>query len=236
MRDIYNKLEDNAFVEVDMNAFAYSQKYSWLFSVFIKFDSSKEDQDGYEEFLETKEALIISLELDEKAKYVGMRVADGWSELYFYAKFSKGLDKTVAQMLTPSNYIFESNVVKDTKWDFYQYNLHPNELELCHIQSEKIIEMLKEEDDINEEVRDVEHYVSFETPTQKDRFLENFDVDGFEFKDEVSTQEFENGLAFIKKHSVTSDVVKVEVELMFEAVKKQNGFYEGWSTILVTNG
>lgn len=231
MREIYQS--EDGLVEVDINAFAYSQKYDWLFSVFVKFDSLDETQDGYEEFLETKEALIISLELDDMAKYVGMRVVDGWSELYFYAKTSKSLDKTVSKILTPSNYMYESNVVKDTKWDFYQHTLYPDELQLHHIESEKIISMLKEEGDINEEVREVEHYVSFLTPTQKQKFLDSFSVDGFEFKDEVSSEEFENGLAFVKQHSVDFETVKKEVELLFEAVKKQNGFYEGWSTVLV---
>jgi len=52
------------------------------------------------------------------------------------------------------------------------------------------------------------------------------------FKDEIDGNEFEHGAAFIKEHSVTSEKVKVNVDLLYNAVKKENGFYEGWSTIL----
>jgi len=235
MRDFFRRVEDgNEFiVETDMNAYAYSNKYGWLLSVFIKFDTSDESAQGFEEFLETKESLIIALEHDEKAKYVGGRSIDGWSELYFYADDSKGLDKIVANILAPSSYVYESHTVRDGKWDFHHKNLTPNEIELAHMQSEKIIYLLEEEGDDLAAVRPVEHYVSFDTPTQKEKFLASFDLDGFSFKDEISSEEFENGLALLKEHAVTRSEVQKVVEELFEAIKAENGYYEGWSTTLV---
>ena len=234
MREYFTRVEDGEkiLVETDMNAYAYSNKYGWLLSVFIKFDALDESQEGFEEFLETKESLIIALEHDGIAKYVGSRVLDGWSELYFYATDSKGLDKIVSNMLAPSRYIYESHTVRDTKWDFHHKNLTPNELELAHMQSEKIIYLLEEEGDDMEIVRPVEHYISFDTPTQKERFLEKFSVDGFDFKDEISSDEFENGIALVKEHAVTAEEVQKNVELLFKAIKEESGYYEGWSTTL----
>jgi hypothetical protein len=235
MRENFQRLEDGDLIniEVDLNAFAYSNRYSWLFSVFIKFNSLDDNSNAFEEFLETKESLIIALEHDEKAKFVGMRVVDGWSEFYFYAQDSKFLDSTVAKILKPSDYIYESNVVKDSKWGFYNRNLFPTELELCHIESDKIIFLLEEEGDELFKSRIVEHYVSFETPTQRDRFLKNFNIEGFIFKDDISSDEFDNGIALIKEHSVTRDEVKKVIENLFTEIKKENGYYEGWSTTLV---
>ena len=234
MREYFTRLEDNELVhiEVDMNAFAYSEKFFWLFSVFIKFNALDEKNENFEEFLETKESLIIALEHSEGAKYVGMRVVDGWSELYFYANNSKELDITVAKMLKSSNYAYESNVVKDTKWDFHYKNLLPSELELCHIESEKIIFLLEEEDDNLEIPRPVEHYVSFELPTQKNKFINTLNLEGFSVKDEISSEEFEHGVALVKVHSVTSEEVKKVVTELFNEIKKFQGFYEGWSTTL----
>jgi len=234
MREFFNRVEDgeNIIVETDMNAYAYSNKYGWLLSVFIKFDASNESNSGFEEFLETKESLIIALEHDEKAKYVGGRSVDGWSELYFYAEDSKGLDKIVANILAPSSYVYESHTVRDGKWDFHHKNLTPNELELAHMQSDKIIYLLEEEGDDLEIVRPVEHYVSFDTPTQKEKFLENFALEGFCFKDEISSEEFENGVALVKDHAVTTQEVQKVVEELFEALKNEQGYYEGWSTTL----
>ncbi len=234
MREFFTRVQENELVhiEVDMNAFAYSEKFSWLFSVFIKFNAIDENSKGFEEFLETKESLIIALEHNDKAKFVGMRVVDGWSELYFYANDSKELDVTVAKMLKSNHYAYESSVVKDAKWDFHYKNIFPSELELCHIESEKIIFLLEEEGDDLEIPRVVEHYVSFELPTQKNRFISTLSVEGFSFKDEISSDEFEYGVALIKEHKVTNEEVNRVVTELFEEIKKSQGFYEGWSTTL----
>ena len=234
MREFFSRVEDGCeiIVETDLNAYAYSKKYAWLLSIFIKFDAADETQEGFEEFLETKESLIIALEHDEKAKYVGSRLVDGWSELYFYADDSKGLDKIVANILAPSNYVYESHTVRDTKWDFHYKNLTPNERELAHIQSDKIIYLLEEEGDSLEVSRPVEHYISFDTPTQKEKFMEKLDSKDFLLKDEISSDEFENGLALLREHTVTKEAVKEVVEELFELMKDENGYYEGWSTTL----
>lgn len=234
MREYFTRTEDNdtVYIEIDLNAFAYSSDNPWLFSVFIKFNGIDESVNGFEEFLETKESLIISLEHQEKAKYVATRNVDGWSELYFYAKDSKELEKIAQHILKESTYVYESSVVKDTKWDFHHKNLIPSELEQCHIQSEKIIFMLKEEEDDLSVVRSVEHYISFELPTQKNRFINTLNIDGYTLKDEISSEEFENGVALVKDHDVKSETLKLEIDTLFGEIKKYQGFYEGWSTTL----
>ena len=234
MREHFLRVEDGTEVgiEVDLTSYGYSDRYSWLFSVFIKFDALDDTIDGFEEYLEVKESLIIELEHDNKAKYVGSRVVDGWSELYFYAQDSKGLQAIVSKSLTPLNYVFESSVVKDSKWDFHYKNLSPNELEIALIETKKIIFLLEEEGDDLEIPRVVEHYVSFEVPTQKERFVQNLSLDGFTYKDDISSDEFENGIALTKVHSVTYDDVKSVIEELFVEIKKAQGYYEGWSTTL----
>lgn len=234
MREIFQRVEDSGVVniEVDVDALEFKDSSPWLFSVFIKYDISDENLDGFEEFLETKESLIIALAYEDRARYVGSRVVDGWSEFYFYAPFSKELDSMVSAILKPTGYIFESNVVRDAKWGFYLSQLSPTELEHHHILSAKIINQLKEEGDDLTVPRDVEHYVSFETPTQKNRFINTLEIEGFSFKDDIATDEFEHGIALVKKHSISYDEVKKVVDELFIEIKKENGYYEGWSTTL----
>ncbi len=234
MREIFRRTEDGneITIEVDLNVYGYGKKYGWLLSVFIKFDTSDEMQEGFEEYLETKESLIIALEHGKKAKYVGNRMLDGWSELYFYTDDSKGVDKLVSNILTSSNYAYESHIVRDSKWDFHHKNLKPNRLELAHIQSNKIIYLLEEEGDDLELPRLVEHYVSFDTPTQKERFLKSLNEKQFIFKDEISSDEFENGIALVREHTVTQNGVRKVVEELFTILKEESGYYEGWSTTL----
>ncbi len=234
MREFFTRIEQNdtIHIEVDLSAFGYSSNNPWLLSVFIKFDGVDESLSGFEEFLETKESLIIALEHEERAKYVGSRNLDGWSELYFYAKDAKELDNIVQSILKSTTYIYESSVVRDTKWDFHHKNITPSELEQCHIQSEKIIFMLEEEEDDLSVVRPVEHYISFELPTQKNRFINTLDIEGYTLKDEISSEEFEHGIALVKEHDVRRQSVREEVETLFTEIKKCQGFYEGWSTVL----
>ena len=236
MREIFKREEDNKelIIEVDLEAEESKKNFPWLLSVFIQYDGLDSTKNGYEEFLENKESLIIALAYEERAKYVGSRVVDGWSELYFYANDSKELVTMVSAILKSTNYVNESNVVKDAKWNFHYKNLIPTELELIHLQSEKIIFLLEEEGEDLTIPRDVEHYVSFETPTQKNKFLNSLELDGFSFKDELDSEEFEHGIVLLKNHSVTYEVVKNVVEELFVEIKKIKGFYEGWSTTLVS--
>jgi len=235
MREVFQRLEDGEIlnIEVDMDVVEYKDDMPWLLSAFIKHDFSAENTQKYEEFLETKESLIIALAYDEMARYVGSRVVDGWSELYFYAASSKELNSMVSAILSPTNYVYESNVVRDTKWDFYFSQLSPTELEYHHIVSAKIINQLQEEGDDLKTPREVEHYISFETPTQKNRFVNNLNIDGFTYKDEIDSEDFTHGVAFVKKHPITYEDVKKVVEELYVEIQKERGFYEGWSTTLI---
>ncbi|MEA3370440.1 MAG: DUF695 domain-containing protein [Campylobacterota bacterium] len=237
MREIFQRLEDgeNIHYEVEMDAGEFKSENPWLFSVFVKFDSCDENSDGFEEFLETKGSLIIALESEGEVHYVGSRVVDGWSEFYFYASDSKELNSMSTAILKESGYTYESNVVKDKKWNFYETQLFPTELEQHNIQTAKIIFLLEEEGDDLSLARDVEHYVSFEVPTQKNRFINTLNVEGFSFKDDISSDEFEHGVALVKNHAVTYEEATKVIAELFEFIKKEHGYYEGWSTTLVNS-
>ncbi len=234
MREVFNRVEDFELVhiEVELDAEDFRDSYPWLFSLFIKSNKIDEKSDDFDAFLETKESLIIALEYDSRAKYVGTRINEGWHEFYFYAKNSKNLESTAAQILKESGYKYESSIVKDAKWDFYNKNLFPTELEFHNIQSDKIIFLLQEEGDDLSILRDVEHYISFDTATQKERFIQNALASGFKFKDDISSEEFEYGVALVKEHAVTNEEVKKVVKELYELIKKEHGYYEGWSTTL----
>jgi len=235
MREVFKREQDGSLynIEIEIDAGEYKEDFPWLFSVFIKYDGLDESSEAYEEFLEIKESLIIAVEYEDKAKYIGSRIVDGWSEFYFCTSTAKDLNSLVSVMLKDTGYAYESNIIKDKKWNFYETQLFPTELEIAHIQSAKIIFLLEEEEDILTQPRVVEHYISFNTPTSKNRFINTLAVEGFSFKDEIDSEEFEHGIVLIKEHSVSEDEVQKVVSELFEAVKKEGGYYEGWSTTLV---
>ena len=232
MREIFTRTEDNQIVRIEVNLEAKECKElnPYILSVFIKYDALNDDNDGLEEFFEIKESLIIALELDEKTVYVGNRLVGEWSEIYFYSQESKGLETKVAQILKPTKYMNESNVVKDSQWEFFEYNIFPNDLELCLMQSQKIVEHMQDEGDNIEISREVEHYASFETPTQKQRFVENAEQNGFTFKADIEDEDIKYGVALTKEHNLSEDDIKKTIMQIHEYIKQENGEYELWST------
>lgn len=234
MREIFNRVEDNELVkiEVELDAKENQDFNPWLFSIFIKYDGVNDSEESLTEFFEVKESIIMSLESGYGVNYVGNRLIDNWSEMYFYAADSKGLESKVNDILKASGYIYECNVVRDTKWEYFDFNIYPTALEVLFILSNKIIYMLEEEGDILSRIREVEHYVSFETSTQKDRFIKNAEVAGFKFKDDLSTDEFEHGVALIKEHAVTEEDMIHIISELYTLIEEERGEYELWSTTL----
>ena len=234
MREIFKRTEgeEEVSIEVFLDAKEHSEFKPWILSVFIRYDSFNDENDGLDSFFETKESLIIDMELDEKTVYVGNRLVGEWSELYFYSEDSKGLEAQVANTLKPTKYVYQANVVKDAEWEFFQYNIFPTDLELCLMQSQKIVEHLEDEGDNISVAREVEHYASFETPTQKDRFVKNASEEGFEYKDDISGEDIEHGVALVKTHNVTMDELEKVITPLIKLIQAENGEYELWSTTL----
>lgn len=233
MRDTFYRAEDSGVVEIEFEIVEdkCDKAYPWLYSLFIKVDTTK-NSEAYENFLETKEAIIISLTYNDLAKYVGMRMVDGWSELYFYARDGKNIDAIVSNMLKDNYFKYETSIVKDLKWDFYHKNLYPSELEFIYIDSAKIISELEEEGDDLSIKRDVEHYASFDTATQRDRFIKAALDAGYSYKDDISSEEFDYGVALVREQIVTKEAIFETAKELYELAKKERGYYELWSTTL----
>ncbi|MCW8838011.1 MAG: DUF695 domain-containing protein [Thiovulaceae bacterium] len=223
MIEKYINVDENFSIEVELDIDEDVQTYPWLFSLFIESEISDD----------IKSEIVTIIENKPFVKYVGMRFIDGWSELYFYSLNSKNIQNDIHKYLQKKSYKFESGVVKDTKWDFYYGNLQPSELDFCMIESQKIVNMLSEEGDSVELEREVEHYVMFDTQTQMQRFVESVVHLGFEFKDEISNDECEYGVAITKSHNLLYETLYETIKILFELTKKEHGFYELWSTTLV---
>lgn len=237
MREIYQKIDSDGHamqieVELELDYEKLAKKNGTLLSVFIKYDPLHR-QEEIDTFLELKESLILGLEHKLHAIYAGMRVADGWSELYFYAPSAKELSNAVKKYLSDTPYPYESNGVRDAKWEFYQKQLLPTPLEEQHIQSIKTLVLLAEEGDLLTAVREVEHYIVFDTQSQKERFIPKAEKLGYAVKDDLSSEEFSYGVALVKEHDVTYDTIKALVTELFMLATQEQAYYEGWSTTLV---
>jgi len=223
MIEKYIDINEDFSIEVELDIDEDVQTYPWLFSLFIE---SELDED-------IKNEIIEIVEKKPFVKYVGKRFIDGWSELYFYSMNSKNIQNDIHAYLKDRSFKFESGVVKDTKWEFYQGNLQPSELEFFMIESQKIVDMLADEGDDISKDREVEHYVMFDTQTQMQRFIDTLESTEFKFKDEISNDECEYGVAVISTHNLEYKIISKAIEELISLAKKEHGFYELWSTTLV---
>ena len=223
-------MRGGTFIEVNIGEIRNKNELEYLISVFVKFDALHEEIDAVEEFLELKEELIDTLSQD--AVYIGMRIQDGWCEFYFYSKESKGVEQKVAAIFGQSGYVYETSITKDNKWKFYYKNLFPTDLEMFLIYSKKIVlQMIGEGDDLSK-AREVEHYVSFDTASQKERFLKEVESIGFRFKDDVDNKELAHAVAIAKEHALDQDSLEKNIDALLKSIKKNHGRYELWSAPL----
>jgi len=222
MIEKYKNIDENFDIEVELDIDEDTQTYPWLYSLFIEAEVDES----------VKLNIINTVEQTSFVQYVGMRFIDGWSEFYFYSLNSKNIQTKVQAYLQENKYKFEGGVVKDSKWDFYRGNLQPTETEFLMIESQKIVQQLVEEGDDIAKEREVEHYVMFDTKTQMQRFIQNAENEGYTFKDEISTQENEYGVAVIKTHNLSYEALFENIELLRGLASQEQGFYELWSTTL----
>ena len=186
-----------------------------------------------EDFLsECKDRLAIKLEENEKAIYVGSKTTSGWYELYFYLQDPKGIENKTKDIMNAFEYKFESNAVKDKKWNLYETNLYPNLVQSHHIQSRQIIEEIIEEGDDITKSREVEHYLLFQTPSLREKFLTVLEENSLTCKDEFERDEdeFVYGLIIPIVQSVDMETMNKMTDMFMDLCAKSHAYYEGWST------
>ncbi len=207
----------------------YEEKTTLLYA-FIKFDGDDEELLRIEEKLVDK---TQKLSLD----YVGWRQAEGWLEVYFYTEQAKGFENALNEALKPA-YQFESGHRKDKKYETYYKMLLPNEREYHNIQSEEIIADLQEAGDDLQAQHRIEYHAMFMTSSQRKRFIESVEEEGFEFlhdfMDEKAEDDFVYGVVFTKLSMISIELLNKDTERFFPLIKREHGRYEGWGTEAVS--
>lgn len=208
----------------------YEEKYILVYT-FIKFEGDDE------ELLIIEQKLLDAL-TKLKLDYVGWQLNEGWLEFYYYAEIAKGFENAVNSALKPQ-YQFEVGNRKDKKHETYFKMLMPNTQEYHNIQSEEIINDLEEAgDDLSLEHR-IEYHAMFQTSSQRQRFLESIQDDGFsflnDFLDEKAEDDFVYGVVFTKLSKVDVETLNEQTTMIFPSIEREHGRYEGWGTNAVVN-
>lgn len=220
----------------DFEAYDENKILAWA---FIKMHQS--DANGWCHEDECLDLFSLSDTLNKvlqercQAHAVGIKIHEGWFELYFYMPQAKGFENSVKEVLRGANYTsFDVGSARDGKWNNYSHELLPDARQYIQMQNRETIEALLAESDDLSIVRDVEHYCFFQTKTQTTRFSERMQDKGFLYKEEVEDPSSEHpyGVALVQQHEVTMSAVEAVSDLIFQELKADHGIYAGWSTIL----
>ncbi|MBN2894999.1 MAG: DUF695 domain-containing protein [Campylobacterales bacterium] len=213
------------------------KSHPWLLWCFIKLKYpqangcwSDEEQERLLGLAESIDAALEALDV----LHVGVRVQEGWCELYYYAEQFKGFEATVAPLVQHAGYSFEINAARDPKWELYRFTLTPDAKTLRKMQSLETLEALEAEGDDLSRPRAVEHYLFFQTAAQRDRAAEA--LEGFTCKEKThnAKEEHAYGAVLEEVRALDDEGIFDAVSKMFELAQKEHGLYEGWSTTLAS--
>lgn len=232
-----NEEKKPVYIEANLDFGMQADDTGWMLWAFAPLRTSAEsiDSDERERLAAVVSTLEGSLELSHGAEYAGMRIQDGWAELYFYAVFSKGAEKRFKEAFHAQGYSqieFGSN--RDAGHTFYHEQLAPDVFELQQAKNSRIIDELAEAGDTLDVIRPVEHYLFFQTRSAMQRTADVLALRGridTELKEEG---EYPYGLMIEIEHACTPEAVNAVSNDLIESAQKAHGVYLGWSTTLAT--
>lgn len=238
MIEYYEYFEDDTVscrcdVELDLYDDLGETERQTLLWLFIKEDDRLSP--SFQSFFS---ALNENLTQQLDAVFAGTLSKEGWIECYFYAYDAKKFVNIVSDLLkTHGPYTHEMGSYKDTKWKFYTENLYPEPFQMLLIQNRHTCDALREEGDDLSIVREVEHYLFFQTKSSLQRAIEKMELDGYAFKEHVEDKEsdYYYGAIMTKSHSATFEEINLITEFLFDIALNEHGLYEGWSTTLGLN-
>lgn len=225
-------------IEANLDFEPPSDDTVWMLWAFAPLKSPDEVQGcGAEERAELsriREGLDDLLELRHGALYAGMRLQDGWAELYYYGVWGKGAEKLFRDRFKQHGYErIEFGTTRDTRHTFYHENLHPDAYAFQQAQSREIITELEAAGDDLDRPRPVEHYLFFQTETAMQRAA----LALAEKADRIETGlheegQYAHGLMLEMTHACRPEVLEEVTAPLIEMAEQAHGVYRGWSTVM----
>ena len=171
--------------------------------------------------------------------YVGSLTSNGNKDFYFYVGDTTFYEKVLSEFTrTYPDYKINYGLKTDENWSGYFNFLYPSPQQFQSIQNRRIIDQLEKNGDKLTKMRDVDHWIYFNTKTDRDHFLKKIMYDGFT----IVSQDYDKtsgGLPYklhIKRiDKVDWNSVDGYVIYLWELANKFNGVYDGWETSLEVN-
>jgi regulator of RNase E activity RraB len=210
---------------------------SWLLWVWVHFNRPRPDglsgPDEAPVLFEIEDKLNEQMKSKFGAILSGRITTEGRREFYFYGEHNNGLEGSVASALEAFNhYEFDCGSQEDATWTQYLNVLYPSEEELQKMKNHDVLEVLERQGDMHSVVREVSHWVYFQTAAQRDGFLRDAMQlgyrEGSQFSGGHELRPF--GIILHRNQAVTSDLIDEVVIELFRLARHHGAEYDGWET------
>lgn len=171
------------------------------------------------------------------AIFVGRLYCDGRLDMYFYLKPGFDADTPVRQAMSRfPNYEFRTRINGDKDWETYLSFLYPAPIQMQSIQNSFVIRNLMEHGDNLEKERQVDHWIYFTRPGDREKFLSAIDGKGFrvesmEKQDNYPERPFK--LHISRNDKVTPTATDQYIIELWRIADECSGVYDGWETFIV---
>lgn len=181
---------------------------------------------------------IIKVFENKKLNYTfaGRITSNGFRDFYFFGEntilMKKQVSSTIAEF---PKYEFNFEHKLDKEWSVYFDFLYPSPRQMRVIRNRQVLEQVEKLGDSLTKPRIVFHWIYFKTQKELNQF-ENFTANlGFETKNKVKTEEFDEYKFVIlisRVDKVGYDDIDDYVLKLWEKALELNGDYDGWETSL----
>lgn len=206
--------------------------------VSIKMKNPRPDglssSDEFDTLSEIEESMTELLASRYKATHVGRLTSNGYRDLYYYLGDTALYEQALSEiMLQFPSYEYDYGTKSDEEWSGYFDFLYPSPRQFQSIQNRRVIGNLEEHGDTLEKERAVDHWVYFQSESDREAFLfeikdENFRTVSKDYDKELGKLPFRLHISRIDK--VDLDSVDEYTLHLWELAQNHNGDYDGWET------
>ena len=183
-----------------------------------------------------EDRLVQALGRAFDAVEAGRITGDGRREFFFYGPDSANLDASVSLVLKDfPQYRYDLGSRDDPQWTHYLKVLYPSGEDFQKISNSGVLAALMNEGDTLEAVRDVHHWIYFDSAAQRQEYAILAKDLGYKTESETEREGQSKPfcLQITRDQAVTSAQIDTAVIELFRLAKQFNADYDGWEAAVV---
>jgi len=173
-----------------------------------------------------------------EARFAGRAIRSGFWTFVYYAPNASRFEETVDHAMRDfRDYTYSCAADRDSDWSHFFHVLLPTKREAQQIMNRHVLEQLKRHGDDLTMPRAVSHFIYFNTPFDRAKFLESVETDGFEITEsesqDDSVRERRHGAVLRREDRVDFSTIQKIVLHLFDRASEADGEYDGWETQVI---